>query len=387
MAAMKPTMIGICMGVMLSVLWMQLMPLQQSHSATEDSMAAADASRKLATDAPKASAPIQPFETPGAEPDKNYVLILTLLRVAAIVYIGPCVTFYGCEMTKAACFVQAGTASGFWGWYGKLQSIAYVGDVPPVIEDLAKVLFMTSTAGLSMMIWESIRLAIRGILIAYTFIMQIMPIIEVELLDWAGCEAERFLPAATIRNQPYDAWVGCTNEGPYYVAMWLMKLMEWSFIGLGAACAFKLKKYLSAASSAMVGADMIAAGIEALITDVMSLTSSDKEVADALQAFAAIRMFLCYGLFAYGCVCQFSMTKWWADGYHSKHDNPEVTTIKDLRWFVKPIAYLNFLVKPMFKFNAFLAGGVEAIVQTGAETASKLVSSKTSGAVTQKNRG
>jgi len=383
-AAVKTALIGLCMIAFSGGLWSQFKPSMPTESENGfltnrvPGTASVGAPRQLAKKKEvKSSAPIQSFETPGAIPDENYVLTLTILRVALILYIGPCVTFYGNDLTKAASFFQAGTAAGFWGWWNSLTQIAYIGDLPPVFENLARVLFTTGTTGLTMMIAEGVRMAVRAMLLAYTFVMQIVPLIEMELVKWSGCQKELHLPAVAIRGQSYDAWVGCTEKDNYYASIWIIKCIEWLVIISGAIVAMKMqwvKDILSVASAAMVGADMIAAGIEALITDIMILTSSPAEVANALATFAGIRAVLCYGLSGYGFICQLQMAEWWAGGY-------DRSAIKDLRWFIKPVAYLSIVAGPMYKFNAFLAGGAEGIVAKGQDAVGKVVSRKDVGGV------
>merc|ERR1712224_401969 len=103
--------------------------------------------------------------------------------------------------------------------------------------------------------------------------------LELSLMNWAGCDKERNMPAYAIRNQPYDAWMGRTKETEFYLGMWILKLIEWSIVVVGAIVALKLQKVVSIAAGAMIGAELVAAGIEAFIRDAYALIATEEEVA------------------------------------------------------------------------------------------------------------
>lgn len=306
--------------------------------------------------------------TVGAAPDNAYVLTLTLMRVALVIYVGPCILFFGNSLDKVSTLFQAAVVNGLWAWWLSLQQIAYPGDVPPNMEELFKVLFTSGTTGFTMMVAEQLRFMVRGAQLLYTFIMQLVDLVEVALVNWAGCDAERYKPGLALRGQRYDAWVGCGESGKYYGSMWIIKLLEWSSILIGAVCAKLVAPYIKIAAASMIGAELVASGVEAFIADVYAMNATPEEVGKLQVAFVMIRVVICNVLFGVGCLIQFTLMK--------KHDH-----IADYHKCVRPIARAEKCISaPLQKLEDWLSNGCNNLTGAGkkaVENAAELAKSKT----------
>jgi hypothetical protein len=364
--------VGICIGIL----------IVSSTSHTSDAnVDDVGSPRSLTASTKQSAAPIQKaFMTVAAEPDPGYVLALTIVRVILMCYVAPCVLFYGPTYPKATSFVQAIIAAGLWVWWGRMKSIAYIGDMPPVFEGFALLVFSSGTTGLSMMMAEVIDLGVKGALFFYTFSMQLVDILELTLMNWAGCGNEKTKTGLAIRGMRYDAWQDCTKEDEFSWAMWIICIVTWASIILGAILANKLQKLLASAASAMVGAALIADGIDALISDVMTLTSSAEDVAKAQAMMLSMRMILCYLLAGYGFLCQKALAPWiaacaaWKDAQEedaSKQDKPDEAKVNSVNVLFRPIAYMKFFAGPYGLLEALLKSQVVATAKANMPTVGK----------------
>merc|ERR1719158_1737824 len=110
----------------------------------------------------------------------------------------------------------------------------------------------------------------------------------------------------------------------------------------------------------MVGAELIAAGIEALIQDGYSLNHSEEEVAELQITFLSVRIVLCYALFGVGFAAQYLLWR------------TEIKALNEYHPLVRPAACIKFLMLPLYVFEGRLSGACDAVLAKTQEKAEEL---------------
>jgi len=115
-----------------------------------------------------------------------------------------------------------------------------MGDFPPLVEKLVKILFYGGSTGFTMMSWEDIDLFVKGALFLYQAINAFLPLAAEAIYSWTGCSGI-YTPAEATRGQLYDTWTGCPDRDKYWAGIWMLKGAEWGSIIIGGFIVKKVK--------------------------------------------------------------------------------------------------------------------------------------------------
>merc|ERR1719498_2089822 len=119
-----------------------------------------------------------------------------------------------------------------------------------------------------------------------------------------------------------------------------MKIFEWTTVAVGALGALKIQKEISFAAGAMVGAELVAAGVESFIKDAYSISATEKEVAELAVSFLSVKIVLCYVLFGLGFLAQWRL---WPE---------EIKAVDEYEGLARLPARMQYALPPLSRIEA-----------------------------------